>query len=92
MITVYGGTHLCWQYLCNMYEDTLVMPRDQRNPVTDNILYLISTIDNYNIHTDITLMLKLISEFYAKYSITVEKTLLFLILLVVGSFMIVDYH
>tara|TARA_Y100000361_G_C11116196_1_gene320521 strand:+ start:320 stop:1135 length:816 start_codon:yes stop_codon:yes gene_type:complete len=55
MITVYGGTGFVGSTFCNMYEDTLVMPRDQRNPVTDNILYLISTIDNYNIHTDITL-------------------------------------
>jgi nucleoside-diphosphate-sugar epimerase len=38
--------------------ETLIIHREQRNPETQEILYFISTIDNSNIHTDITLDVK----------------------------------
>lgn len=54
MITVYGAGYVGGRY-CQMYEDTLIMHREQRKPATKEILYFISTVDNSNIHTDITL-------------------------------------
>ena len=55
MLSVYGAGYIGGRY-CEMYpHDTLIIPRDQRNPATNEILYFISTIDNSNIYTDITL-------------------------------------
>ena len=39
-----------------MYPDLVVkQDRDDRVPKTNNILYMISTTDNYNVHANITL-------------------------------------
>jgi len=54
MISVYGAGYIGGRY-CQMYDDTLIMHRDQRKPATKELLYFISTVDNFNIHTDITL-------------------------------------
>ena len=55
MLSVYGAGYIGGRY-CQMYpKDTHVTPREQRSPVTKEILYFISTIDNSNIHTNITL-------------------------------------
>jgi len=55
MLSVYGAGYIGGRY-CEMYpHDTLIIPREQRNPATQKILYFISTIDNSNIYTDITL-------------------------------------
>ena len=58
MLSVYGAGYIGGRY-CEMYpNETLIIPREQRNPETQEILYFISTIDNSNIHTDITLDVK----------------------------------
>lgn len=56
MISVYGSSGFIGSRFCNIYSDFIVKQnREERKPRTKNILYLISTVDNYNIHTDITL-------------------------------------
>src|SRR3990167_10131840 len=42
-----------------MYPNDIIrIPREQRYPRSDEILYLISTTDNYNVFSDITLDVK----------------------------------
>ena len=49
-ISVYGGTGFIGGNFCEMYDDQVVkIPRDERDPKTKQILYLISTIHNYNV-------------------------------------------
>ena len=55
MLSVYGAGYIGGRY-CEMFpNETLIIPREQRNPESQELLYLISTIDNSNIHTNITL-------------------------------------
>jgi len=55
-LSIYGGTGFVGGNFSRMYsDDTIVIPREQREPETDEILYFISTVDNYNVHTNITL-------------------------------------
>ena len=55
-LSVYGGTGFVGGNFSRMYPDeTMVIPREQREPESDEILYFISTVDNYNVHTNITL-------------------------------------
>lgn len=56
MISVYGASGFVGSRFCNLYPHFVVkQKREERKPQTKNILYLISTVDNYNVHTDITL-------------------------------------
>ena len=56
MISVYGASGFVGSRFCNLYPDFVVkQEREERKPRTKEILYLISTVDNYNIHTNITL-------------------------------------
>jgi len=56
MINVYGASGFVGDRFCNLYPQFIVRQgREERKPKTKNILYLISTIDNYNIHSNITL-------------------------------------
>lgn len=56
MISVYGSSGFVGNRFCNLYSDFVVkQDRDERKPRTKDILYLISTVDNYNVHTNITL-------------------------------------
>jgi nucleoside-diphosphate-sugar epimerase len=56
MISVYGASGFVGSRFCNLYPDYVVkQDRDERKPKEKNILYLISTVDNYNVHTNITL-------------------------------------
>jgi len=56
MISVYGASGFVGDRFCNIYPHFIVKQnRDERIPKTKNILYLISTVDNYNVHTNITL-------------------------------------
>ena len=56
MISVYGASGFIGGRFCNLYPNFIVKQnREERKPKTNNILYLISTVDNYNIHTNITL-------------------------------------
>jgi len=56
MISVYGGTGFVGRNFCRLFSDNVILQqREERIPKTKNILYLISTVDNYNVHTNITL-------------------------------------
>jgi nucleoside-diphosphate-sugar epimerase len=56
MISVYGASGFVGSRFCNLYPDSVLRQgREERKPKSNNILYLISTVDNYNVHTNITL-------------------------------------
>lgn len=56
MMSVYGASGFIGSTFCDLYSESIVkQDRKERKPRTKDILYLISTVDNYNIHTDITL-------------------------------------
>lgn len=56
MISVYGSSGFVGSNFCNLYSDLITkQDREERKPRTNDILYFISTTDNYNIHTNITL-------------------------------------
>lgn len=53
-INVFGGTGFIGSKFCNLYpEEVLINERADYKPQSEEILYFISTIDNYNIHTDL---------------------------------------
>jgi len=53
-ISVYGSTGFIGSRFIDLYPDeTIKIDRNQSISETNNILYLISTVDNYNIHTDL---------------------------------------
>jgi len=52
-ITVYGSSGFIGSHFCEMYPDEVIkIPRDIIYTGHNNILYLVSTTDNYNILTD----------------------------------------
>lgn len=56
LISVFGATGFIGSRYCSLYSDKVIkIDREDRNPKSKNILYFISTTDNYNIHTNITL-------------------------------------
>jgi len=55
-ISVFGARGFIGSRYCAAYPDkTWPIPRVQRNPVTKDILWFISTTDNYNVFGDLTL-------------------------------------
>ena len=65
MISVYGATGFIGNEFCDLYSEQIVkIPKKQLKPETSEILYMISTIDNYNVfsnpHLDIDTNLKLL--------------------------------
>lgn len=53
-ISVYGSTGFIGSRFCEMYKNSIIrIPREENKPKTNNILYFISTVDNYNIHNDL---------------------------------------
>lgn len=56
MISVYGASGFVGSRFCDLYPHLILRQgREERKPKSNNILYLISTVDNYNVHTNITL-------------------------------------
>ena len=52
-ISVYGSTGFIGSRFCQLYQDDVVkIPREQTNPETSEVLYFISTTNNYNIFED----------------------------------------
>ena len=67
MISVFGGTGFIGSSFVKSYtEDCHIISREDRSPVSDDILYLISTTDNYNVFSnpmkDIDVNLKVLCE------------------------------
>lgn len=52
-VNIFGGTGFIGSRFCELYPTTIKNSRTDYRPVTSNILYMISTIDNYNIHNDL---------------------------------------
>jgi len=53
-ISVFGGTGFIGSRFCDLYKNDIVkIPRNEYAPKSNEILYFISTIDNYNIHNDL---------------------------------------
>lgn len=53
-ISVYGSTGFIGSRFCKMYKNSIIeIPRNENKTKTNNILYFISTVDNYNIHNDL---------------------------------------
>jgi nucleoside-diphosphate-sugar epimerase len=56
MISVFGGSGFIGGRFCKMYEQKIVLQdRNDYQHKTNEILYFISTVDNYNIHKDLHL-------------------------------------
>jgi hypothetical protein len=54
--SIYGGTGFVGGNFCRLFSDkVIIQKREEREPNTNQIIYFISTVDNYNIHTNITL-------------------------------------
>lgn len=51
-ISLYGGTGFIGSKFAQIYPDSIVIPREERVPNTPDILYLISTVDNYNVFSN----------------------------------------
>lgn len=53
-ISVFGGTGFIGSEFCSMYPiNTTKIDRDDYTPKSNDILYFISTVDNYNVHSNI---------------------------------------
>jgi nucleoside-diphosphate-sugar epimerase len=51
--SIFGGSGFVGNNFISMYNDeSIIISRDSNKPESDNILYFISTVDNYNVHTD----------------------------------------
>jgi nucleoside-diphosphate-sugar epimerase len=66
-ISVYGGTGFVGGIFCQTYpEETIIIPREERKPQSNNILYFLSTTSNYNVfqdlHVDINTNLNILME------------------------------
>ena len=52
-ISVYGSTGFIGKHFIKMFsEDCISIPKQDNKPKSNNILYFISTVDNYNVYTD----------------------------------------
>ncbi len=62
MISVYGASGFIGSHFCSKYKECIPIPKEQNKPQSKDILYLISTVHNYNIfdepHKDIDTNLK----------------------------------
>ncbi len=54
-ISLYGSSGFIGKTFNKMYDNCVSIERDSREPLTKEILYFISTVDNYNVHDNITL-------------------------------------
>ena len=53
MISVFGSTGFIGTNFCNLYKnDVVTIPRDNRTPLSRDVLYLISTTHNYHVFDD----------------------------------------
>jgi nucleoside-diphosphate-sugar epimerase len=53
-INVFGGSGFIGSRFCELYSNEVIkLERDDYKPKSNNILYFISTVDNYNIHNNL---------------------------------------
>ncbi len=53
--SIFGSSGFIGSNFTKMYPNSLSIPRNEREPLSKNILYFISTVDNYNIYDDLCL-------------------------------------
>ena len=53
-LSIFGSTGFIGSNFLKIYKDHIPIKKNILNPETDDILYLISTVDNYNIFDDLT--------------------------------------
>ena len=54
--SIYGATGFIGNSFCKLFPNHIASQgREERKPITNDIIYFISTTDNYNIHNNITL-------------------------------------
>ena len=59
MISVYGSSGFIGSSFCNLYSEKIIrVPRDFREPFSKDVLYIISTTDNYSVFSDPTIDVK----------------------------------
>jgi len=59
MISVYGSSGFIGSNFCSLYAEKIIkVPRDSREPFSKDILYFISTTDNYSVFSDPTIDVK----------------------------------
>lgn len=52
--SIYGGTGFVGGNFCRMYSDiTLPIERNERDPLTNKVIYFISTVHNYHVYDDL---------------------------------------
>ncbi len=51
-LSIYGSTGFIGSNFIKMYPEHTLISREDRKPLTNQILYLISTVDNYNVFKD----------------------------------------
>jgi nucleoside-diphosphate-sugar epimerase len=54
-LSVYGGSGFVGNNFLRMFDGCTQIQREERKPLTKDILYFISTVDNYNVFDDLTL-------------------------------------
>ena len=65
-LSVFGSTGFVGSNFLKLYPNNVSIKRNKFEPKTDNILYLISTVHNYNIFEDITKDVKVNLELLCK--------------------------
>jgi len=53
--SVFGGSGFVGSNYCKLYPNCIIQKRSDRIPKTTNLIYFISTVDNYNVFNNITL-------------------------------------
>lgn len=74
-LSTYGSTGFIGSKYCNLFTDTISVPREQNEPKTNNILYFISTTHNYHVfdnlmldvETNLTKLLEVLKSCHVKY-------------------------
>ena len=65
-LSVFGGTGFVGSKFLKLYPENIKINRNILSPESENILYLISTVDNYNVFEDITKDVKVNLELFCK--------------------------
>lgn len=70
IINVFGGTGFIGHRFCELNPSAVINAREDYDVKTNNVLYFVSTVDNYNIHkdlfididTNLTVLMKVLSS------------------------------
>ena len=65
-LSIFGSTGFIGSHFLRLYPNHIPIKRGNLNPESDDILYLISTVDNYNVFSDITKDVKVNLELLCK--------------------------